>query len=418
MQSAIYKIGEIPGFKSLLNDNIENTNTELNTLKLCKTSVVTRNNQKYKVIRYDKTFLSVDLIPQNGLLRSVIINGNNKMVSFAPPKSYSFESFILNNPYKTEFIEAQEFVEGTMINIFWDSTAGLSGAWELATRNSVGGEVSFYKKENSITFRVMFLEAAEKNNFELNMLNPNYCYSFVLQHPENRIVVPFYEPKLFLVEVFEICHTEGGIVNVHSLDMTYIKNLDMWSQTTIRFPEIYNDWENYDELKNRFASLNTPYEILGVVVRNKQTGIRTKIRNPTYETVRQLRGNQPKLQFQYLFLRKSGSVGEFLKYYPEHKKDFAFFRKGLHDFTNNLFQNYISCYIKKEKPLIEYPINYRTHMFNLHKKYIDELNPVKLYVTNRVVMSYVNELPNTLQMFSINYSMRKRNLDFCKENQN
>jgi hypothetical protein len=414
VQSFVHKISEIPGFNSLLFDTKKNDESESNTLKLCKTNVITRNNQQYKVIRYDKNFLTVDLVPQNGLLRSVIINGNNHVVSFAPPKSQHWDNFIKNNPSKNEFIVAEEFVEGTMINVFWDPTAGLSGSWEIATRNSVGGDVRFYRTKDAKTFRTMFLEAAKNNNLELNMLNNNYCYSFVLQHPDNRIVVPFKTAQLYLVEVFEICNTEGGIINVFPVDINIVKNMGLWFNTTIRFPEIYYDWENYDDLKDQFASMNTSYDVLGVVVRDKQSGVRTKLRNPVYETVRHLRGNQPKLQYQYLCLRKNGSVGDFLKYYPEHKKEFAFFRKCLHEFTDALYKNYVACYIRKQQPLIEFPDNYRTHMFNIHKKYIEELKPANFYVTNTVVIKYVNEMHPTLQMYSLNYSMRQRREDFIK----
>jgi hypothetical protein len=411
--NAVYKISDIPGFNELLT---ENGNSESKTLKLCKTNVVTRNNQQYKVIRYDKNFLSIDLIPQTGLLRSVIINGNNRVVSFAPPKSQPWDSFVKENPVKTDDLVAEEFVEGTMINVFWDSTAGLSGAWELATRNSVGGEVSFFysneKTKEAKTFRTMFLEAATNCNFELNMLNPSYCYSFVLQHPDNRIVVPFKTQQLYLVAVYEICHTEGGVINVNQSDIELIKKMGLWNQTTIKFPQVYESWADYDDLRSQYASMNTQYDVLGVVLRNKTTGIRAKLRNPVYENVRHLRGNQPKMQYQYLSLRKNGAVGDFLKYYPEYKKEFAFFRKGLHDFTHALYENYVSCYIKKEKPLIEFPDNFRTHMFNIHKRYIDELKPANMFVTNSEVIKYVNEMPTTLQMYSLNYNMRKRRQDF------
>ena len=194
--------------------------------------------------------------------------------------------------------------------------------------------------------------------------------------------------------------------------------MGFWEQTSIRFPEKYNEWESYDDLKTRFSSMNTPYDVLGVVIYNKSTGIRTKLRNPVYENVRHLRGNQPKMQYQYLSLRKNASVGNFLKYYPEYKKEFAFFRKCLHSFTQALYENYISCYIKKERPLIEFPKNYRTHMFHIHKKYIDELKPSNLYVNNSVVINYVNEMPATLQMYSLNYSMRKRRHDFISVEKN
>ena len=71
--------------------------------------------------------------------------------------------------------------------------------------------------------------------------------------------------------------------------------------------------------------------------------------------------------------------------------------------------NYISCYIKKEQPLKQYPEQYRTHMFDLHKLYITTLRVNKLVVTNRTVIDYVNNLQTTLLMYCLNFHMRKRN---------
>jgi hypothetical protein len=120
------------------------------------------------------------------------------------------------------------------------------------------------------------------------------------------------------------------------------------------------------------------------------------------------------LQYQYLCLRKEGKVGDFLKYYPENKKEFSNFRDQLHLFTNTLFMNYVSCYIKKEKPLIEFSEQYRTHMFNIHKLYLNDLKEKKMYVTNSVVIKYVNDIHPSLMMFCLNFQMRKRNVDFIK----
>ena len=113
-------------------------------------------------------------------------------------------------------------------------------------------------------------------------------------------------------------------------------------------------------------------------------------------------------------LRKEGKVSDFLKFYPENKKEFSSFRDQLHLFTNTLQSNYFSCYIKKEKPLLEFSEQYRTHMFNLHQKYMNELREKKLFVTNTVVINYVNELPTSLLMYCLNYQMRKRNVDYLK----
>ena len=158
--------------------------------------------------------------------------------------------------------------------------------------------------------------------------------------------------------------------------------------------------------------MNTSYDVLGVVLRNTVTGERAKIRNPVYEEVRNLRGNQPKLQYQYLSLRKEGKVRDFLHFYPENKKEFSSFRDQVHLFTDTLYSNYVSCYIKKEKPLMEFSDQFRTHMFNIHKKYMDELREKKLFVTSKIVINYVNEIHPTLLMYCLNYNMRKRNIDY------
>jgi len=407
MTSARYILSEIPGFNDIVKNDIKNVS---NILKLNKVECRTSNNTPYTVIRYDKNFLSIDLIPSYGLCRSVIVNNNNKVVGFSPPKSIPSDCFINKYNESTNGIIAEEFIEGTMINVFWDDSIGLTGGWEIATRNTVGATSSFYKGPKAKTFRDMFLEAAKANNLILDNLEKQYCYSFVLQHPENRIVVPFKHSQLYLVALYTI-HNDNDIITVEFNDVQQYKNFfNTQLVTSIKFPEVYT-FDKYSDLIEKYASMNTLYNIVGVVIHNKFTGERTKIRNPVYEQVRNLRGNQPKLQYQYLCLRKEGKVGDFLKFYPENKKDFSIFRDQIHLFTDTLFTNYVSCYIKKQNPLMEFSEQYRTHMFNIHQKYMNELREKKHFVTNSVVINYVNNLHPSLLMYCLNFQMRKRNVD-------
>ena len=406
MTTPIYNFSNISGF----NDIVKNANDTGSTiLKLNKVECRTSNNTIYRIVRYDKNFLNVDLISTYGLCRSVIINNNNKVVGIAPPKSIPCHDFIKKYDEKVDSIIAEEFIEGTMINVFWDDSIGLNGAWEISTRNTVGATSSFYKGPKSQTFRDMFLEALKETNLLLNNLEKEFCYSFVLQHPSNRIVVPFKKPQLYLVAVYSIFNeTDNIYVKVNNSqdfrDVFHALN------TSIRFPEIYK-FDNYSELIKKYGSMNTSYDILGVVLYNRNTGERAKIRNPVYEQVRNLRGNQPKLQYQYLSLRKEGKVGDFLKFYPENKKNFSTYRDQVHLFTDTLFKNYISCYIKKEKPLILFSDQYRTHMFNLHQKYLNELREKKQIINSIVVQKYVNEMQPSLLMYCLNFQMRKKNVD-------
>lgn len=407
------KLSTIPSFHEVIKyDSIaDNDNSNSNILKLTKTECASK---MYKVIRYDKHVLNDDLISTYGLCRSIIVNENDKMVCFSPPKSIPSDEFIKKYPNKTDAIVAQEFVEGTMINVFWDENIGLTGGWEISTRNTVGASTGFYKSTNSKTFRTMFLEAAQENNLHLNKLNPAYCFSFVLQHPENRIVVPFNKARIYLVAMYHIDDTVMNNVRVYSYNIDEMRKLN-WMNADIKFPQTY--WLNsYTELINQYASMNTSYDVLGFVLYNALTGERSKIRNPVYEQVRALRGNQSKLQYQYLTLRKQNKVKEFLKYYPENKRNFSEYREQLHLFTNTLFMNYISCYIKKEQPLKQYSEQYRTHMYALHKLYINSLIGNALVITNRIVIDYVNNLQTALLMYCLNFHMRKRSVDFIMSN--
>jgi len=320
--------------------------------------------------------------------------------------------FIKKYPDPTEDVNivAEEFIEGTMITLFFDHTIGVDGSWEISTKHTVGATSSFFKSPNSKTFRQMFMEAAVECKLEFNKLNPELCYSFVLQHPANRIVVPFKNTNLYLVGIYKINNNDNNVTvdlfDVHEYQCYFTNDLG----TSVKFPKIYK-FNTYSELIEKYGSMNTSYDIVGVMIHNKKTGERTKIRNPVYEQVRNLRGNQPKLQYQYLTLRKEGKVREFLNFYPETKKDFSIFRDQVHLFTETLYSNYVSCYIKKEKPLLEFPKQYRTHMFNIHQHFTNELREKKQFINKTFVQNYVNELHPSLLMYCLNYSLRKMNID-------
>ena len=307
---------------------------------------------------------------------------------------------------------AEDFIEGTMINVFYDKEVS---SWEIATRSSVGGESCFFmengfKKEN--TFKYMFEEVCNKIGLEMNLMNKKYVYSFVIQHPRNRIVKIINEMRLYLVEVYEIINNKTICrLNVDENDK---ENLGLPS--TVDYPSkipLHNN-EGIAMCIQNMASSNTQYHIVGVMIKNN-LGERYKFRNPNYEHVRHLRGNQPKLQFHYLSLRKSGQVGEYLQYYREHKDIFQEFRTIIHDYTTELFTNYIRCYIKKEKQLTEFPEKFRTHMYTLHHElYLKQLRPHQKYVNKSEVIQYFNNLPSAKQMFIVNYDVRKQFKDSQK----
>ena len=185
-------------------------------------------------------------------------------------------------------------------------------------------------------------------------------------------------------------------------------------KTSVKFPEVYKTDVKSDDVQDlidKYASKNTSYNVQGLVFSNLTNNVRAKIRNPIYEEVRRLKGNQPKIQYRYLTLRQQNKVSEYLKMFPEDGKAFSTFRTQLHNYTKGLYQNYVNCYIKKKKPLKEFPYQFRTHMFTLHRKYLDELVDEKKSINMSIVIEYVNNLHPSQQMYAMNYHMRKRNMD-------
>jgi hypothetical protein len=393
-------LSELVGF----NDILKNIANSENILKL---NNCVYNDENYKVVKYDKQKLTPELIKTFGLFRSVILNSNNEVLSFSPPKSISYEEFIKKYPKKDQNVIIEEFVEGTMINVFWNKNAGTNGEWIISTRSNVGANTQFYKSSNLKTFNTMFFEALNEMNFKLEQLNPKYCYSFVLQHPENRIVVKFDKPQLYLINMYYIDNNDEHDVKLFSVNMLDVRKQSLYP---FKFPQIYecnkySDIEFSGNLK-KYLSVPNYYNIVGIALYNVATNERTKIRNPAYEYIRKLRGNQSKLQYHYLCLRQQNKVSEFLKYFSEYRKEFSEFQKRIHDFTDVLYKNYVACYIKKEKPLIEFENEYRTNMYNIHQKYTTELKEKKLFVNKQTVIEYVNNLHPSILMDNINYNLK------------
>lgn len=361
---------------------------------------VYENNGIY-LIKYVKTFINDENAKTLGLFRSVITDGK-RILSIAPPKSFSLNKF--KNMYKYDDCELQEYPEGTMINVFFNY---LKDDWEIATKSNIGAKCTFNTEK---TFRTMFLEAMNNiDGFEFDNLNSSYSYSFVLQHPDNKIVVPLSETNLILCGVY-------GFNDFKFKNMLYDTSVNI-SDLLIGNPQIKTiqklekrENEIWDDLYEKIKD-SDDYKLMGYVVVNKKTGERTKIRNEDYEYVKKLKGNNLKLQYTYYNLRQHGNVKEYLKYYPEQSENLMLLRKNLHDFTKKLYDLYVSCFIKKDKLLKEYPFKFKQHMYNLHQLFLNNLRGTGKYITLYAVKTYVNTLPLPKLMFSMNYDENKRRID-------
>tara|TARA_B110000483_G_scaffold243613_1_gene334527 strand:- start:29 stop:1246 length:1218 start_codon:yes stop_codon:yes gene_type:complete len=359
--------------------------------------VIVKKIHNYHLIKYKKNKLNRDNLETLGMFRSIIVN-DSRVVSFSPPKSLTDEYFNDWMSLENDKYIAQPYIEGTMINLFWSSSID---DWEITTRSNIGANCH-YNMDNNITFRTMFLEAMVFSGVEFESFNKDFMYSFVLQHPKNKRVVPVSKPWIYLVNIYELVEdycvvpvtTDGGVEG----DWNNFKN--------VKIPSYVPDMTSYKgfmKYMNDLINAQYSYVYPGYVIKSLDGVKRLKVVNPSYEYVKNIKGNTTKIQYRYYVLRQEGKVSEYLNYFPEFKNKFRKMRNDLHNFTSQLYAMYVSCYILKEKELKYFPKRFRTNMFTLHSQFIE----TRQKITFKKAVEYVNTMDTALLMYCMNMDYRK-----------
>ena len=335
-------------------------------------------------------------IQGRGLYRSVVINDSGNVVAFSPPKTVACSDVadiaaldsLSVSEFTTAFSSVEEFVEGTMITLFYNSSSTDAGSamsgWEISTKGVAGGGI-FVPKPNTnksadvvdnfaiqhhaaekYTFRSLFLDTCIKNGIEFDTLDQRYCYSLVLQHPENPLVCNIQEAKLYLVAVYSIDNSTLTVTR-------HPRSVIDWKSIGFKLPRDYTSGLTdpaFHGIRNRYANPNgaSPYRVMGVIINAAGgAGWSFKLRNPAYEAAKHapLESNK-RLLYEYCNLRRTHDISAHLKLYPEDEPKFNEFRDKLILFTKLLYSSYIECFVAKKQPLVDYGIYLRPHMYRMH----------------------------------------------------
>jgi hypothetical protein len=135
--------------------------------------------------------------------------------------------------------------------------------------------------ETQSTFYDMILDAliqprntSLNDNPWINELPKTHCYSFVLQHPENQIVIPIKSPKLWLVAVYEIQNSLKESCAIHIPSWEYKQWSILMSMVgVIDFPKEIDIFD-YGSLQKYVSKyIHHPFRIAkGIVLWNEKTG--------------------------------------------------------------------------------------------------------------------------------------------------
>ena len=356
---------------------------------LTEKGLIVKEYDNLYLVKYDKSNCDMTDNDINKCRGLVLEKNTNKLVCVPPPHSQNVQLF---NDVSVDKTHYEEFVEGTMINIFkWDGTL------YLATRSCLGGYNTFYSNK---TFSTLFGEIIDLSKFDV--IEDNMNLTFILQHPENIIVKTYKVPNIKLVY--------GVSIHEHRLeyyDLSTLQELLLKKGLSFEIPKKYT-----------INQITDVYEILskmnhseqGIILKNLEYGyLRSKIWNDHYKYVRQLKGNSNKKKFMYLELRKNKSIDEYLKYFEDDTELFETYRLELYETTNKLFNYYQDFHVRKTtdgkhviQKFLDIPYEYRPLCNGLHELYIK----TKQKTDKRKVIYYVNNLQSAQLLFVINYKYR------------
>ena len=347
------------------------------------------DHSPYALIHYEKGYSNLTL-PHVRAFRSVVWDtALNRPVSVTPFKSVDGESLPEDRVIGGSDLRVESFVDGVMLGAFWDT---YTGTLRVHTRSCMDAQCRYFSQTK--TFATMFHEAmVDIGPTFLKEIRPGLCYTFVLQHPENRIVVPVHAPRLYMVQCMEIDAATGNVQDrTPAQNELTIAGISSWPDLLIKM----HAWNLL--LKHRFQ---------GVVVKDISTGMRWKIRTPEYNRVRKLRGNSARRDFLWLNAWRTGTLPAYLELYPEERMTAMGVVERWKRACADVYQYYIDVFKAHSVPKTAIPSKYRPLVYGLHTLYIQTLRPAGRSVTWADAVKYLNDRDTPQMLYVINWELRQ-----------
>lgn len=300
----------------------ENSNTNLKIVNECNGIILDKNTLKIVCYTFDKC-LDTNVLPDN-------FDNKNLYLEYS--------------------------LEGTLVRLFY-----YNEEWVLSTKKCLDASKARWLSTKS--FKDLFYECFDKNIFE--NLNKNNCYSFLITHPENNIVVK-YDKK--------------NIYHVSTRDMTTLKEIDYHVINTIKLERKKIDENNLLQIYNEILlDTNLLYEGFIFIDINYN---RWKLRTTLFNKVRNLWGNSNNKFFRYLELRKNQNLlSEYIMYFNNDRQLFIEYEADIRFFASFISAIYISRHVKKmitKVPYYLFDIIYKLHGNYLKDRIITDDNRIMI----------------------------------------
>ena len=344
--------------------------------------IVEKEGDPLVILRYVKGISDLNSTEKPWIrwMRSVVWDTrSNRPLCVAPPKAYNTEI-----PSNTGLV-VEDFVEGVMVNAY----LGSDGKVNLATRSSNGANTGFYGTK---TFGQMAREALTTRGIIPETLAPamtaaNYSFaSFVIQHPEHRVVQKIDTPNICAVH-FGSTDSDGRV----SLYDSSAEWPEVFKAMAIK---TYSSLAQGETAAHRLETMIRTAESTwqGLVFRGL-SGDRWRFRTLSYKILRDLRGKESRMEERFCRLRAHNMVRLYTQNWPEEQQKFFELEKRIRGLTSKIYTEYCAVHKEKSKVFLDVAIPLRTPIYHLHGIYLNNLRPKNLTLKMPVVIQYVNNMP-------------------------
>ncbi len=274
----------------------------------------------------------------NGL---IVEKETNKVVCYTFDKMEDMEEGTVNPVMDAGSSHLELSIEGTLMRVYY-----YGGRWMLSTKKCVNAAKARWLSKRS--FQELFEEVFPVDAF--GRMDVNSCYSFILCHPENNMVVQYSAPQIFHISTRE-------------MNTFQEMDVDIGIQKVPHQPVVDGDLS----ILTTLASM-TELSYEGYVLVDGYYH-RQKFMSNIYKKARDVWGNTNYRFYRYLELRKSGEEAllEYLTFFPHDKDVFAGFEVQFVSLCQHVLEVYMKKNVEKKGTV---PFYLKRLIFDIHGEFL------------------------------------------------
>ena len=343
------------------------------------------------LVRYNKPMTDASL----GAYRSVVFKGE-KLVAFSPPKSVPFSKF--REAQSMADCTVREFVDGTMLYLWHNGDKDQDQdqdqdkhQWCVSTRSRVKADkyyrrnvwplepvedAAFGTKKIPNTPFQTFTQLVERMgdpSLFYAQLRKNCTYVFSLLQRNSFNVVQPHQDEMFLIATYEL--SDGNKVEEVQVDVPGV----------LRPP--LHLFRSYSEMLESMAGKGCDFK--GYYLCAEKEGAWSKVLNPSFSAAYEVVGADINFNKTVLKHVQSNQESKLVAINASFQENVDAVKTNLEAIALKLYNNYMTCFIRKRALHKSFPFPYRELMYHLHGQYLT----TKKRITLETAHIYLKSMP-------------------------